>query len=89
MFKAGQKVVKVINVLGIRSGSYCWVAGPNKNKGYISVTDTKDGDPWGNPDIHAYHRETGQPYENNIPGAVSYILTLKQAKEQQIEMESE
>jgi len=89
MFEAGQKVVKVITGAGFSTGSYHYVTGANKNKGYVSVADTEGGEPWGHHDIHAYHKETGIAFENNIPGFSSKIVSLEEAANMDIEMEDE
>jgi len=84
-FKKNQKVVKVIRGAGFEIGSYYWVVGKNKNKDYISVADEEGGEPYGHYDLHSYHSETGKAFKNNIPGFTSYLLTLDEAKN--IEME--
>jgi len=87
MFKKGQKVVKVLYGMGFKTGSFQYVHGKNKNKGFISIKDSEDGEPWGHYDIHAYDTKTGLAFENNIDGFKTYILSEKDAESQNISME--
>lgn len=82
-FNIGDMVVKVLKIGPYPStGSFCYVI--SKNKDFISISDEPNGDPFGHHIFHAYHKNTGNAYENNIPDFLSKILTLKEALDQKI-----
>ena len=73
--------------MGFKTGSFQYVHGKNENKGFISIKDSEDGEPWGHYDIHAYDVKTGESFEDNIPGFTSYIVSEEDAASQNISME--
>ena len=90
-FNVGDRVVKVIetNSFGInfKTGSFYWVVSESSHPEYVCVSDEEDGEPYGDVDQHSYHQETGDAYENILPGSSSYLLTEKEAIDLDIEME--
>jgi hypothetical protein len=65
-FKKGQKVAKVISVMGIKSVSFDHtVVGVKTGKLHLEDSSL------------TYHPESGREFENYLPGCTSYILSYE------------